>query len=158
MSLDPRELRDALGRFATGVTVVTANPKGFSPLGMTANSFSALSLDPPLVLWSLQKNSDCFAAFKAADGFAVNVLADDQMDLSNGFAKKGQHELPVGTFRQGKSGQPVLKNCLVSFECKMWASYEGGDHVILVGEVIAMNTRMTGKPLVFASGQYRELR
>jgi flavin reductase (DIM6/NTAB) family NADH-FMN oxidoreductase RutF len=158
MSFDPREFRNALGRYVTGVTVVTANPTGFAPLGMTANSFSALSLDPALVVWSIQKNSDCFAAFEAADGFAINVLADDQTALSNGYSKKGQHELLTGCYRQGKSGQPVLKNCLTSFECKMWARYEGGDHVILVGEVIEMDDRPTGKPLVFSGGKYRELR
>ncbi len=158
MNFDPRDLRNALGRYATGVTVVTANPEGYEPFGMTANSFSALSLDPPLILWSIQRDSDCFDAFDAANGFVVNILADDQMDLSNGYAKKNQHELAAGSYRQGRSGYPVLRNCLVSFECKMWARYEGGDHIILVGEVIDIEEKPTGNPLVFAGGKYRELR
>ncbi|MEH6604014.1 MAG: flavin reductase family protein [Pseudomonadales bacterium] len=158
MSVDRLQLRSAFGRFSTGVTVVTANPPGFEPFGMTANSFSSLSLDPPLVVWSIQKNSDCFKAFEIADGFTINILADDQEALSNACAKKGNHQLTEDSYRIGRSGYPVLRNALTSFECKMWARYEGGDHVILVGEVIELDDRPTGKPLVFYNGKYRELR
>lgn len=158
MSFDPREFRNALGRFATGVCVITAIRDDNTPFGMTVNSFSSLSLDPALVLWNLQNNSECAPAFEACKGFTVNILASDQEAVSNQYAKKGAHDLPEGSYRLGKSGQPVLKGALTSFECDMWARYDGGDHVILVGEVIEMDDAPTGEPLVFYAGKYRELR
>ncbi len=158
MSLDPRELRNALGRFATGVCVITAAPEGQQPFGMTVNSFSSVSLDPPLVLWSLQNNSECFAAFEATNHWTVNVLAEDQLALSNQYARKGEHTLEADHYRIGSSGAPVLRGALTSFECRTWQRYEGGDHLILVGEVLAMDTLPSGKPLLFYSGRYGELR
>lgn len=158
MSFDSREFRNALGRFATGVCVITANPKGHKPFGMTVNSFSSLSLEPALIQWNLQLNSECAPAFEACEGFTVNILGLDQQDLSNQYAKKGAHDIPEGDYRLGKSGNPVLKGCLTSFECKVWARYDGGDHVILIGEVVEMDDSPTGDPLLFYSGKYRELR
>jgi flavin reductase (DIM6/NTAB) family NADH-FMN oxidoreductase RutF len=158
MSLDSREFRNALGRFPTGVCVITATPEGGKPMGMTVNSFAALSLDPALILWSIQKNSECWAIFEQAKGYTVNVLADDQIDVSNAFAKKGDHDLPAGSYRIGKSGHPVLKGCIASFECTSNAQHDGGDHIILVGEVIEMDNSPTGEPLVFHGGKYQQLR
>lgn len=158
MSLDSREFRNALGRFATGVCVITANPEGHAPFGMTINSFASVSLEPPLVLWSLQNNSECFAAFEAAKNFTVNILADDQEALSNQYAKKGAHELDTDHYRIGRNGAPVLRGALTSFECDVWNRYDGGDHIIIVGKVVEMEDRPNGNPLLFFSGKYRELR
>ena len=159
MNLDPREFRNALGRFATGVTVITVNPKGMTPFGMTANSFASVSLDPALVLWSIQKNSDCFTAFAQATQFGVNILSANQQALSNQYAKKNEHNLVEGTFVQGRSGCVVLKDAMVSFECDIEARHEGGDHVIIVGRVREMTSHPAErKPLVFFAGRYRELK
>ena len=158
MSLDNREFRDSLSRFATGISVVTVCSDGRDPQGMTVNSFSSLSLAPPLILWSIQKNSDCLAAFNASDGFTVNILRDHQEDVSRRYAQKGDHTLTPGSYSTGSSGQAVLKDCLTSFECELWQRYDGGDHIIVVGKVLAMETHPTAKPLVYYGGQYRHLR
>jgi flavin reductase (DIM6/NTAB) family NADH-FMN oxidoreductase RutF len=158
MSLDPRELRNALGQFTTGVCVITANPAGYKPFGMTVNSFASVSLDPALVLWSLRNDSECLDAFNKSKTFTVNVLASDQVDMSNLYSKKSEHDLLDDHYRIGKSGAPVLRGALSSFECETWANYEGGDHVIVVGKIIAMDNKPDAKPLVFQAGKYKELR
>ncbi|WP_373080188.1 flavin reductase family protein [Zhongshania sp.] len=158
MSLDPREFRNALGQYPTGVCVITANPEGYKPFGMTVNSFASVSLDPALVLWSLRNDSECLDAFNKAKTFTVNFLASDQLALSNAYSKKNDHDLAADQFRIGKSGAPVLRGSLSSFECEMWARYDGGDHIIIVGKVIEMDTKPGAKPLVFHAGKYRELR
>ncbi len=159
MSLNPREFRNALGRFATGVCVIAINPPDQKPFGMTVNSFASVSLDPPLVLWSLQKNSDCFSAFENAKQFSVNVLSSDQQAISNQYAKKHEHDLLEGTYRQGRSGCVVLRDAMTSFECNLEAIHEGGDHVIIIGRVLEMNSHPAHRePLVFFSGKYRSLK
>ncbi len=157
MDFDGRELRNALGRFATGVCVITAvSPRGL-PMGLTANSFASVSLDPPLVLWSLQNNSEVFDAFSRPRYYAINVLAEEHMGLSNQYAKKGDHQLDPEHFRYGRHGAPILRDALVSFECELHATHDGGDHLIIVGRVIDLLTRPTGQPLLFYCGAYREL-
>jgi flavin reductase (DIM6/NTAB) family NADH-FMN oxidoreductase RutF len=158
MSFDGRELRNALGRFATGVCVITTVTDAQGALGITANSFSSVSLDPPLVLWSLQNNSDVFDIFSRSSQFAINILSNEQQGYSNLYAKKGQHALEPAHYRLGKHGAPVIRHCLVSFECELHATHEGGDHLIIVGRVKEMYQRPTGEPLLFYSGSYRELR
>ena len=158
MSLDGREFRNALGSFPTGVCIITTAPDGEEPFGMTVNSFASVSLDPPLVLWSLQNNSECYTSFEKADKYCVNILSSDQENLSNLYAKKGNHTLAKDHYRIGKTGNPVLRNAIASFECRIWARYPGGDHIILVGEVLEMDVRPTGKPLLFHAGQYAEVR
>lgn len=146
-----RRLRDALGRFATGVTVVTARgPAG--PVGITANSFASLSLDPPLVLWSPARASRRFGVFVEASHFAVHVLARDQFALGRHFALQGMDfDLPgVGT---GEGGVPLLPGCLARFECAREAVHEGGDHALVVGRVLRIAER-EGAPLVFSAGRY----
>jgi flavin reductase (DIM6/NTAB) family NADH-FMN oxidoreductase RutF len=155
--IDPREFRNALGSYPTGVCVITANPSGYEPFGMTINSFASVSLEPALVLWSLQNNSECYAAFEKAEGFSINVLAQEHQSLSNQYAKKGEHTLDKQHYHIGSSGQPVLNQALTSFECKIWARYPGGDHIILVGEVVAMETNPNAKPLLFHAGKYGEI-
>jgi flavin reductase (DIM6/NTAB) family NADH-FMN oxidoreductase RutF len=158
MSFDGRELRNALGRFATGVCVITAVSDKQQAVGMTANSFASVSLDPPLVLWSLQNNSDVFDIFSSPKHYAINILSTEQQAQSNQYAKKGQHELKPADFRLGKYGAPVIRHALVTFECELEATHEGGDHLIIVGRVRDMQERPSGEPLLFHCGRYRELR
>ena len=158
MSFDSRALRNAFGRFATGVCVVSASSPETGPMGMTINSFSSVSLDPPLVMWSLQNNSECFSLFTGARQFAINILADDQHELSALYARKNEHALRARDFTTGRNGAPILRGALAVFECDLWRSYEGGDHTLLIGKVKALHNRPTGKPLLFYSGGYRELR
>ena len=158
MSLDGRELRNALGRFATGVSVITTISDTNQPVGMTANSFSSVSLDPPLVLWSLQNNSDVYQVFSTPRHFAINILSTEQQAQSNQYAKKGQHDLDPADYRIGKYGAPVIRHALVTFECELEATHEGGDHLIIVGRVREMQEKPSGEPLLFYRGRYRELR
>ncbi|WP_333829027.1 flavin reductase family protein [Pararhodobacter sp.] len=148
---DTRRLRDALGAFATGVCVVTTQD-GTGPLGITANSFSSLSLDPPLVLWSPARASRRFAAFAAAQHFAIHVLAEDQFALGRHFALHGQDfALPGVTF--SPENVPLLPGCLACFECRQEAVHEGGDHALIIGRVLRAASR-AGAPLVFSGGRY----
>ena len=158
MSLDPRLLRNALGQFTTGVCVITANNQAGEPFGITVNSFASVSLDPALVLWSLRNDSECFSDFAATRQYAVNILTQEQLAQSNQYSQKDAHALSPEHFRIGKTGLPILRKALSSFECDIWQRYDGGDHVILVGKVIEMNHLPTGKPLVFQGGMYRKLR
>jgi flavin reductase (DIM6/NTAB) family NADH-FMN oxidoreductase RutF len=157
MSFDGRELRNAMGCFATGVCVVTTVSDSQQALGMTANSFSSVSLDPPLVLWSLQNNSDAYNVFARPRHFAINILSSEQQAHSNQYARKGQHELEPAHYRLGKYGAPVIRGALVTFECDLHATYDGGDHLIIVGRVREMHRRPSGAPLLFYCGGYREL-
>ena len=157
MELDSRELRNALGRFTTGVCVISAVSEAGQPLGLTANSFASVSLDPPLVLWSLQNNSDVFDVFAKPRYFAINVLAKEHEGHSGRYAKKGDHLLDPDHFRPGKFGAPIVHDALVSFECELHATHEGGDHLIIVGRVTAMHAREAGEPLLFYCGGYHHL-
>lgn len=157
MNIDGRELRNALGRFATGVCVITTVDAKGNAVGMTANSFSSVSLDPPLVLWSLQSGSDIYDTFASPRRYAINVLSNEQMDLSNQYARKGDHALDPGHYSIGRHGAPVIRNALVSFECELEVTHEGGDHLIIIGRVKDVAARPTGKPLLFHAGAYCEL-
>lgn len=147
-----RLLRDALGAFATGVTVITTHgPDG--PVGITANSFASLSLDPALVLWSPARGSRRFAAFAEAEHFAIHVLSADQAALGAHFSRQGM-DFDVPGVVTNAQGVPVLDGCLAVFECARWAVYEGGDHAIVVGRVVQARHRAGGAPLVFCGGRY----
>lgn len=158
MDLDGREFRNALGTFATGICVITAVSENNEPFGMTVNSFASVSLDPALVLWSLQNDSDCLPAFEQAEKFAVNILADDQQSLSTLYAKKGEHLLQPEHFEMGEYDLPIVAGAVSNFECSVWARYPGGDHTIMIGEVKFMGSDSSKQPLLFNAGQYRELR
>ena len=158
MSFDSREFRDALGRFATGVCVITAYAQNGSPFGMTVNSFASLSLDPPLVLWSIQNNSECLAEFESAESFAVNVLDASQESLSNRYAEKGDHVLDVADYRKGEAGLPLIDGSVTAFECQKEQILDGGDHKIIIGRVVAMCDASSGNPLLFYCGKYRSLK
>ena len=159
MSVDVHEFRNALGRFATGISVIVARQEGEEPFAMTVNSFASVSLDPPLILWSLQKGTDCFNAFESAELFSVNILTENQQDISQRYAQKDNHILSEGLYRQGRSGAIVLHDVMTSFECKVEATHDGGDHVIIIGRVLEIHNHPANrKPLVFYSGKYRELK
>ncbi len=149
-----RELRDALGRFATGVTLITTmTPRG--PLGITANSFASLSLNPPLVLWSPARKSSRFAAFEAASHFTVHVLARDQQAIAEHFARHGDGFERFGSI-PGLGEAPLLEGCAARLECRHAARFEGGDHLICVGEVLRLS-HADRPPLVYHQGAYRGL-
>jgi flavin reductase (DIM6/NTAB) family NADH-FMN oxidoreductase RutF len=157
MSFDSRALRNALGRFATGVTVISTMSPDQRAIGMTANSFSSVSLDPPLVLWSLQNNSDVYPLFSEPAYFAINILSQQQLALSNRYARKDEHELSAEHYRIGRYGSPILRGAIASFECKLEATHDGGDHRIIVGRVRDFAESPTGEPLLFYAGAYRDL-
>lgn len=146
-----RDLRQAFGQFATGVTVVTVRtPQG--PVGMTANSFSSVSLDPPLVLWCPAKDSSRYAAFAAAPHFAVHVLAAGQEEVAIAFARRGDAFAGLDV-AENAEGVPLLRNCLARFECSTEALHDAGDHALMVGRVAQVAMR-DGRPLVFCQGVF----
>jgi len=146
-----RELRDALGRFGTGVTVVTTMTSD-GAVGVTANSFSSVSLDPPLVLWSIARTSRRYPFFAQAEHMAIHVLAENQMPLCRAFAAS-PHACDEVDWQYGGTGAPLLDGCLARFECERYAEYDGGDHAILVARVLKASVRQ-GLPLLFYGGQF----
>jgi len=152
-SVDPDELRRCLGSFVTGVTVMTALDEDGNLVGMTANSFTSLSLDPPLIVWSLRLNSSSMPIYKKAHRFVVNILAQDQIDISNRFSKSAPDRFNGIPFKTGIAGVPLIDGCASYLECKLEASYPGGDHLLFVGRVerIQLSER---KPLAFGGGRY----
>lgn len=150
---DSRQLRNALGRFPTGVTVITTRAPGGKMEGLTANSFSALSLDPPLVLWSINRKSQSIAGFLASGHFAINVLRAGQTDLSHRFATPSENKFEGLAVAHGLGGSPLLGGVLASFECQTETTIEGGDHLLFVGRVHRISYG-EGEPLIFNSGRY----
>jgi 3-hydroxy-9,10-secoandrosta-1,3,5(10)-triene-9,17-dione monooxygenase reductase component len=155
-SLDPRTLRSAFGSFTTGVTIVTTRSEEAGDVGLTANSFSSVSLDPPMVLWSLSRTSSSLSAFEAAEHFAVHVLSAEQEPLSGRFATKGIDKFAGLSLGRGPEAIPLLEGCAARFACRTVHRYEGGDHIIFVGEVLDF-THGESKPLAFHGGQYATL-
>jgi flavin reductase (DIM6/NTAB) family NADH-FMN oxidoreductase RutF len=149
-----REFRDALGRFATGITVVTTMTE-HGPQAITANSFASVSLDPPIVLWSIGRKSKRFAAFAECSHFAIHVLGAGQRDLSQRFARSGQGFDGLA-YELGEGGVPLLEGCLSRFECRRLSGHEGGDHLIMLGAVTAASIG-DGDPLLFFGGGYGRL-
>jgi flavin reductase (DIM6/NTAB) family NADH-FMN oxidoreductase RutF/DNA-binding MarR family transcriptional regulator len=144
--------RRSLAEFATGVTVITTSAKD-EPFGLTSNSFTSVSLEPPLVLWSIRRESKSFAAFAACSHFSVNVLAEDQIELSQRFAQSGPDKFKGLDCQMGEGGAPLLAGVAASFECASREAYDGGDHLILVGEVLRY-MRYDRQPLLFVKGRY----
>jgi len=158
MSIEPRDFRDTVGCFATGITIITTVDADGSPVGLTANSFTSLSLDPPMVLFCLDYNVASFDAFKAGEHFAVNILSTGQQELSNRFAKSGPEKWHGVAFDTWDTGSPILPGSLASMECKISSINKGGDHVIVIGEVVRME-RAQGdvRPLLYFRGGYANL-
>jgi flavin reductase (DIM6/NTAB) family NADH-FMN oxidoreductase RutF len=152
--LDRRDFRRALGQFATGVTVVTARTTDGRKVGVTVNSFSSVSLDPPLVSWSLSRQAPSFSDFTHATHFAVNVLAANQHHLSRQFSTPVPDKFSGVEFVEGPAGVPLLSGVNAHFVCRNVRQYDGGDHVIFLGEVEDYKYS-DGEPLVFHSGRYR---
>lgn len=152
---DPRKFRDALGSFATGVTVITV-PSEDGPVGIVANSFASVSLDPPLVLWSPAKSSKRFKIFSGAPHFAIHVLDAHQQDLCNGFVKD-KSAFDGLDWVTGAHDVPHIRGCLARFECSLEAEHDAGDHTIIVGRVNGAAVR-DGIPLMFQAGRFVSLK
>ncbi len=149
-----KEFRSALGMFATGVTIVTAMTTEGKPIGLTANSFNSVSLQPPLVLWSLSREAASLAAFSTGSHYAINILAADQKLLAERFAIKGGERWNGVDFTRGCGDAPLLAGAAATFECYNRSRYEEGDHVIFVGEVERCTWRPDAAPLLFHGGRF----
>lgn len=152
-AFDKRQLRNVLGTFTTGVTIITTRTPDGRAHGITANSFSSVSLDPPLVLWSQALTSGSYAAFQQAEHFAVNILAEDQVALSNRFAQAQEDKFAGVRHVEGRAGVPILTGSAAHLECTKIATYPGGDHVVYLGHVDCIG-HSNRRPLAFASGRY----
>ena len=151
---DAGSFRGALGTFATGVTVITTDsPEG--PVGIVANSFTSVSLDPPLVLWCPAKSSKRFEHFAGSRRFAIHVLAADQRDIAAAFAKS-KTAFDGISWHKSHCGMPLIDGALATFECSLHSDHDAGDHLIIVGEVTKCH-QMAGKALTFHNGKYGEL-
>ena len=156
-SFDSRAFRNALGCFATGVTVVTAQASDGTLMGLTVNSFSSVSLDPPLVLWSLGAESPNLEGFQRASHYAVNVLSLEQESISNHFATRQPDKFSSIEWTPGLGGAPLLPGCHAHFEVRNEFHYPGGDHLIFIGHVERFSSRADSNPLLFHAGRYRQL-
>lgn len=162
-AIDPRaqapnfsrsEFRTALGMFATGVTIVTARSADGKLVGLTANSFNSVSLNPPLVLWSLSKAAASLPAFSTGSHYAINILGADQKNLAKRFAAKDVDRFADVQFVEGVGGAPLLAGAAASFECFNRSRYEEGDHVIFIGEVERCSHRAGAAPLLYHGGKF----
>jgi len=149
-----RAFRDALGQFATGVTVITTQTNN-GPVGITANSFASVSLDPPLVLWSPARSAGRFAVFEGAQHFAIHVMGAAQAALATAFVRDGAAFGGLD-WAAGASGAPLIEGCLARFECERHAVHDGGDHAIVVGRVLSA-CHLPGAPLLFVAGRFAEV-
>ena len=154
--LDPKELRRAMGHFATGVTIITTRGADHTPYGLTANAFTSLSLDPPLCLVCVDRKAESFAHFYDSKCFTVNVLTHEQEALSTRFAKSGGDKFTGVKTIPGHHGAPLIDGALAHIECRITDTLEGGDHVIHVGAIECFAVH-TGDPLLFYQGRYRRL-
>lgn len=158
MTVDSRALRNALGCFATGVTVVTSTtPEGVLH-GITANSFNSVSLDPPLVLFSMDRSAYSLKAFEESGCFAINILRDDQASLSSTFAQALVDKWDGVAYEIWETGCPILTDALASFDCRTHSIHDGGDHLIFVGRVLRLRSQEEGQPLLYFRGTYHHIR
>src|SRR5215468_2366441 len=155
-AFDPRAFRQALGQFPTGVCIVTCKVGG-EQLGMTMSSFNSLSLDPPLVLFSIDRRAASLPLWEQAESYAINVLSESQKDISDRFAKPLSNKWEGMRFERGRLDAPVLHGITAVFECFRWARYDGGDHALFIAEVKCFRTSIDRNPLVFSKGRYAVL-
>ncbi|NLD67192.1 MAG: flavin reductase family protein [Limnobacter sp.] len=154
--IDQSVLRQTFGVFPTGVTVMTTTGTAGAPVGLTVNSFNSVSLDPPLIVWSLSRRSGSLRAFQAAEHFAVNILAADQSPVSRRFASRVPDKFRGIPFQPGEHGSPLLDGCAAWIECMTWSMQPTGDHVLFIGRVESV--RLGGRPpLLFVGGQYHDV-
>lgn len=152
-TFDPKDFRRALGMFGTGVTIVTTRAENGEPVGITANSFNSVSLEPPMVLWSLAKNARSLAVFQNADTWNVHILSNEQEALSNRFARAGEDKFSGLPLDSEAAHAPLLQDCSARFRCKTAFQYDGGDHIIFVGEVTDYDAN-PHPPLLYVTGGY----
>jgi flavin reductase (DIM6/NTAB) family NADH-FMN oxidoreductase RutF len=157
MLASTKELRRCFGSFATGVTIVTTSDRDGEPVGITVNSFTSVSLEPPLVLFCVDNGALSADIFQTAPAFAINVLSEDQRQLSNRFAKQSADKWSGISFDIGDSGCPLLRNTLAKIDCSRHATYDAGDHTIILGQVLDMQFQEKCRPLLFHRGQYLPL-
>jgi 3-hydroxy-9,10-secoandrosta-1,3,5(10)-triene-9,17-dione monooxygenase reductase component len=156
--LDSKHLRQVFGRFCTGVTAVCTTDAGGKPIGITVNSFSSVSLDPPLILFCITRDADTLPALQDTRRFSVNILSAAQQELSNRLAKKGGAEKMAGVATHvAVTGAPVLADTLGWLDCEVYAFYEGGDHLIVVGKILAAQAAEPQPPLLYFQSAYRTL-
>jgi len=151
--IDSKQLRKTLGAMTTGVTVITTVGAEGTHHGVTANSFTSVSLDPPLVLWSQAVTSRSHPVFRDSDRFIVNILAEDQSHISDRFAKSGDDKFVGLEIEPGLDGLPIIRGCAAYLECRKVAAYPGGDHIVFLGEVENI-FRCDRIPLAFRDGKY----
>jgi flavin reductase (DIM6/NTAB) family NADH-FMN oxidoreductase RutF len=156
VTIDPQELRRVMGHFATGVTIITTKDNEGVPNGLTANAFMSLSLEPPLVVISVDKSAQCYHCFEAMNGFTVNFLSEEQEEISRRFATKGIDKFAGLHWREGTNGAAILEGVLGYVECRIKQCHDGGDHTIVVGEIVAAHA-YGGQPLLFFKGKYQRL-
>lgn len=157
MSFDLHTFRETLGLFVTGVTIITCRDKDGEPIGITANSFNSVSLEPPLVLWSVGNAARSLSAFMDADAFAVHILRDDQVELSNRFARSGTDKFSDLDIISGLGDVPLLADCAARLECGLHAKHPAGDHVLFIAEVKRLTSDPDCVPLVYHGGRYAAL-
>lgn len=157
MVFDRRAFRDTLGRFVTGVTIVTTRNLAGERVGVTANSFNSVSLEPPLILWSLNRDSRTLSSFEGSGYFAVHILRQDQIDLSTRFATPTSDKFAGLETTEGNGGVPLLKGCAARLECRTYNRHPAGDHVIFIGEVIVFEASEDVDPLLYHGGRYARL-
>jgi flavin reductase (DIM6/NTAB) family NADH-FMN oxidoreductase RutF len=155
-SFDTRAFRNALGSFATGIVVITTRNGAGEPLGLTVNSFNSVSLDPPLILWSLANHLPVREGFETCEHYAVNILAEDQLWLSQRFAGREADKFAGVAVETGLGGVPLLVGCCARFECRNTVRHPGGDHLVFISEVLRFD-RSELPPLLFHGGAYRSL-
>lgn len=158
MNVDEKQYRNVMGRFATGVCVVTALNEDNDPIGMTINSFSSVSLNPSLVQWSICRKSKTYSLFASQSAYAINFLSDRQQDISKRYAMPGNHRMHDDDYLISPSGIPFVRGALAHFECASWHSYEIGDHDLVVAMVEQFYCgQYEERPLVYYQGSYRSL-
>lgn len=157
MTFDHRTLRETLGLFVTGVTIITTQTEEGEMIGITANSFNSVSLDPPLVLWSVACNSRSLQGFENARYFAVHILRDDQVDLSQRFAVRSADKFQGIKVNRGLGDVPLLPECAARLECSLYGRHPAGDHIIFVARVERMQSDRSARPLVYHGGSYASL-
>jgi len=157
MSFDSRSLRDALGLFVTGVTIITARTNDGTQTGVTANSFNSVSMSPPLIVWSLGRASRSIDAFLNAENFCVHILREDQEGLAQTFATSGIDKFKDLDLETGIGRVPMLKECAARLECRTFSHHDGGDHIVFLGEVLQIKSDAESRPLLFHGGKYASL-
>lgn len=155
--LDPLLLRQAFGSFATGVTIVTTTDSQGQPVGLTANSFTSVSLEPPLVLFCLDRNSSSLPRFQRSCVFGINVLSSDQQELSSRFVKRGEDRFKDVSWALRDTGVPVIEGAAATFECDSHATVDAGDHIVFIGRVRRFDFYAQREPLLYFQGRYRQI-